>query len=258
MILPFLFLPMLVVGLTLASLPKNDLPCANSVTCAFNQQTKVENGAIGVFLGQRISAPTINLTEEKPAVLGTQVAAQIADGSTATTANNNTTNTAATNGRNVDNKHIYVDLDKQTLYAFDSSALFMQTLVSTGKWGRTPTGDFTIWSKLRSTRMSGGSGNDAYDLPNVPYVMFFSNNQVPKESGFSLHGAYWHNNFGHPMSHGCVNMRITDAEVLYNWARPVSTASTTYATKDDQGTPVSICNKIEMGEGQNPVCIETN
>ena len=242
LILPFLFLPVLVVGLTLASIPKKTLPCANSVTCAYNLQTRVENGAMGVFLGQLISVPTINLSEKTNSVLGTQSVAE------ATLANPGP----------ADNKHIYVDLEKQTLYAFDGSSLFMQTLVSTGKWNRTPAGDFTIWAKIRSTRMSGGSGNEAYDLPNVPFVMFFANDQVSKEKGFSLHGAYWHNNFGHEMSHGCVNMRITDAETLYNWARPVSIASTTYSSKDDTGTLVSICNKIEVNQGQSPICVETN
>jgi lipoprotein-anchoring transpeptidase ErfK/SrfK len=59
--------------------------------------------------------------------------------------------------------------------------------------------------------MSGGSGADYYYLPNVPHVMYFY-------GGYGLHGTYWHNNFGTPMSHGCVNLSQTDAEWLYNWA----------------------------------------
>jgi lipoprotein-anchoring transpeptidase ErfK/SrfK len=50
-----------------------------------------------------------------------------------------------------------------------------------------------------------------YDLPNVPYVMYFY-------QGYGLHGTYWHHNFGHPMSHGCVNFKTEDAGWLYNWA----------------------------------------
>ena len=115
-------------------------------------------------------------------------------------------------------KHIFVDLATQTLSAYEGDHLFMQTPVSTGLWGKTPTGEFTIWVKLRATRMSGGSGADYYDLPNVPYVMFFSNNEVPASTGFSLHGTYWHNNFGHAMSHGCVNMKTTHAGKLFEWA----------------------------------------
>ena len=68
--------------------------------------------------------------------------------------------------------------------------------------------------------MSGGSGSDYYNLPNVPYVMFFANDEVAKSRGYSFHGAYWHNNFGHPMSHGCINMRTEEAKWLFLWATP--------------------------------------
>lgn len=115
-------------------------------------------------------------------------------------------------------KHIYVNLDTQTLSAYQGDTLFMETPISTGLWGWTPKGDFTIWTKIRSTRMSGGSGADYYDLPNVPYVMFFANSEVPASRGFSIHGTYWHNNFGHAMSHGCVNMKTTDVAKLFAWA----------------------------------------
>ena len=61
--------------------------------------------------------------------------------------------------------------------------------------------------------------------------------------GSSLHGTYWHNNFGHPMSHGCVNMRIEDAQALYAWTTPVVTDPAlwaTMATTDNPGTEVVI------------------
>lgn len=124
-------------------------------------------------------------------------------------------------------RHIYVDLTSQTLTAYQGSVLFLEAPVSTGKWHPTPTGDFTIWEKIRATRMAGGEGADYYNLPNVPYVMFFSGPNASAGSGFSLHGAYWHDNFGHPMSHGCVNMRTVDAEKLYGWA-DVGTKITIY------------------------------
>jgi hypothetical protein len=92
--------------------------------------------------------------------------------------------------------------------------------------------------------MAGGSGNDAYDLPNVPYTMFFYNNDVPKSAGFGLHGAYWHDNFGTTMSHGCVNLRQIDAKFLYDWTGPTVTGDVTYATKNDPGTQITICNKF--------------
>lgn len=137
-------------------------------------------------------------------------------------------------------KHISVDLAKQRLYAHEGDKKVFEFPVSTGKWGRTPTGDYKIWIKLRFTRMTGGSGNDYYDLPNVPYVMFFYNNEVSKSRGFSLHGAYWHNNFGYPMSHGCVNIRPEDAAKLYQWADPVAEGNITYATDKNPGTSVTI------------------
>ncbi len=103
---------------------------------------------------------------------------------------------------------IEVNLSEQRVYAWEGSVLMKSFIVSTGTW-RTPTvvGSFSIWNKTRIQTMSG----PGYSLPNVPWVMYFY-----KDYGF--HGTYWHNNFGTPMSHGCVNMTIPDAEWLYNWA----------------------------------------
>jgi lipoprotein-anchoring transpeptidase ErfK/SrfK len=155
---------------------------------------QVENEVMGVFHGQEVMPPAIDLAQAEPE---TQVLGE-ADPSA--------------------EKRIYVDLSTQTLTAYQGDSLFMSALVSTGKWGRTPTGEFSIWSKFRATRMSGGSGSDYYNLPNVPYTMFFSGSGVAANRGFALHGAYWHNNFGHPMSHGCINMRTVDSQKLFNWA----------------------------------------
>jgi lipoprotein-anchoring transpeptidase ErfK/SrfK len=117
-------------------------------------------------------------------------------------------------------KRIEVDLTKQRLYAYEGDNLVYTFLISSGVWGRTPTGTFKIWIKLNSTKMSGGSKElgTYYYLPNVPYVMFFYNDQAKKEMGFSLHGTYWHNNFGYPMSHGCINMKTSEIAQLYPWA----------------------------------------
>ncbi len=139
-------------------------------------------------------------------------------------------------------KKIYIDLSRQMLYANEGDTTVYSFPVSTGKWGPTPTGTFHIWIKLRYTRMRGGNAaiGTYYDLPNVPYTMFFYNNDVAKSMGYSIHGAYWHNNFGHPMSHGCVNMKTEDAEQVYNWANPPTDGSTTYATKENPGTEIVI------------------
>ncbi len=105
-------------------------------------------------------------------------------------------------------KWIEVDLSEQRLYAHEGRKTVFSTLVSTGtRWYPTVTGRFKIYRKYRSTRMRG----PGYDLPNVPWTMYFYR-------GYAIHGTYWHNNFGRPMSHGCVNMRTHEAKWLYNWA----------------------------------------
>lgn len=114
-----------------------------------------------------------------------------------------------------DNKWIEINLTNQTLYTHEGNSVTHAYLVSTGLYGRTPTGTYRTYTKLRYTRMSGGSGSSYYNLPNVPFTMYFY-------KGYGIHGTYWHSNFGHPMSHGCINMRTSEAEVVYNWA-PVGT-----------------------------------
>ncbi|MBM3124296.1 MAG: hypothetical protein FJZ87_04385 [Chloroflexi bacterium] len=103
---------------------------------------------------------------------------------------------------------IDVDLSQQRVYAYAGDTLVNSFVVSTGTW-QTPTvtGKYKVWIKLRYSDMSG----PGYYLPDVPYVMYFY-------KGYGLHGTYWHNNFGTPMSHGCVNLTIPDAEWLYNFS----------------------------------------
>jgi hypothetical protein len=144
---------------------------------------------------------------------------------------------------NVDKK-IYVNLTNQTLYAYEGDSLVYSFLISSGKWGKTPTGVFNIWGKFRFTKMSGGSTalHTYYYLPNVPYVMFFSNDQIAAGKGFSLHGTYWHENFGHPMSHGCVNMKTSEAAIIYDWTTPKvpDGKNTIRSTTDNPGTQIII------------------
>jgi hypothetical protein len=141
-------------------------------------------------------------------------------------------------------KRIEVDLTNQKLYAFEGDNKIYEFLISSGKWGRTPTGEFTIWTKLRYTRMKGGNPalGTYYNLPNVPYTMYFSNAQVPSYRGYGIHGAYWHNNFGHPMSHGCINMRPEEAQQIYYWAQPDLPDGTgsVRASADNPGTRIVI------------------
>jgi lipoprotein-anchoring transpeptidase ErfK/SrfK len=129
----------------------------------------------------------------------------------------------------VSQKRIEVSLSEQTLRAYESDKLVLQTKISSGNAGlnpnhigiptSTPTGTFHIEVKVPSKHMGDGittASLAAYELPGVPWVSFF----VP-DIGIALHGTYWHDNFGLPMSHGCVNMRTEDAKWIYRWTTPV-------------------------------------
>ncbi len=150
-------------------------------------------------------------------------------------------------GETTEEKRIEVDLTNQRLSAFEGNRKVYDFLVSTGKWGRTPTGEFHIWIKLRYTRMSGGNKalGTYYNLPNVPYTMYFYNSDIPMQRGYGIHGAYWHNNFGHPMSHGCINMKPEEAGILYAWADPVipDGKSSVRAGDSNPGTRIIIYGK---------------
>jgi len=146
-------------------------------------------------------------------------------------------------GQTTADKRIDIDLSHQKLYAYENNQLIYEFPVSTGLWGRTPTGTFNIWIKLRYSKMEGGSQaiNTYYYLPNVPYVMYFSSSEIPRSRGYGLHGTYWHDNFGHPMSHGCVNLHTSDAEKLYYWTQPdLQGQRTAWASTDNPGTPINI------------------
>jgi LysM repeat protein len=109
-------------------------------------------------------------------------------------------------------KQIIVDLSDQRTYAYEDGKLVRNVLSSTGL-PRTPTvlGNYTIQRKYESQLMTG----PGYYLPNVQWIMYFY-------AGYALHGTYWHNNFGQPMSHGCVNLPNDEAYWFYQWA-PVGT-----------------------------------
>lgn len=146
-------------------------------------------------------------------------------------------------GISAGSKWIEVDLSDQKIFAWDGGSLFLESLVSTGlPWYPTPTGEFTIWAKVRATKMEGGQGAYYYNLPNVPYVMFFENGQVPGYRGYGLHGTYWHNDFGTVHSHGCVNLPTQIAEKLYYWTGPEMPAGKSFVRTgaENSGTRVVI------------------
>lgn len=142
-----------------------------------------------------------------------------------------------------ESRWIEVDLSDQKLYAWEGNKLFLETLVSTGLPGTpTPQGEFRIWIKLRATKMEGGQGRGYYYLPNVPYVMFFENSEIASWRGYSLHGTYWHSDFGKPKSHGCVNLPTPIAQQLYQWTSPelVGGKSLVRADNSNLGTRIAI------------------
>jgi lipoprotein-anchoring transpeptidase ErfK/SrfK len=107
---------------------------------------------------------------------------------------------------------IDVNLTTQTLVAYEGDTPVLNSLVSSGMWQfPTVTGQFHTYMKLETQNMSGYHLGYNYYLEDVPYVMYFYED-------YALHGAYWHNNFGTPMSHGCVNMNIADAGWIFDWA----------------------------------------
>lgn len=108
---------------------------------------------------------------------------------------------------------ISVDLYEQVVIAYEDNNPVFATLASSGlsEWA-TNEGLFHIYVRHERTRMSGAEGQaDFYYLEEVPWTMYF-------DEDIGLHGTYWHDGFGYRHSHGCVNLSITDAYWLYNWA----------------------------------------
>lgn len=99
----------------------------------------------------------------------------------------------------------------------------------------TPRGKHTIVRKRPSRHMVGGWGrSDFYDLPGVPYCTYFTT------GGAAIHGAYWHNDFGRPRSHGCVNVLAADALWFYRWSHPAAPYEEPLVLVQDGGTPIVV------------------
>jgi lipoprotein-anchoring transpeptidase ErfK/SrfK len=146
------------------------------------------------------------------------------------------------------NKHIEIDLTNQRLYAYENGVRVFEFPISSGLYDWTPRGTFYTWIKLKYTKMEGGNRalGTYYYLPNVPYTMYFGNDQVPNWKGFGIHGAYWHNDFGRPKSHGCINLRPEDAEKLFYWAPPATdNKSAVKVTDSNPGIRIVIYGKYE-------------
>ena len=130
-------------------------------------------------------------------------------------------------------KRIEVDTENQWATAYESGRIVFMARVATGDWIQakgvwkdftTPTGTHAIERKTPSRHMAAGdlAAGDGYDLPGVPWVSYFTT------SGVAFPGTYWHNDFGRPRSHGCVNMPTEAAKWIYRWTLPHAPASERY------------------------------
>lgn len=125
--------------------------------------------------------------------------------------------TTWTDGNSTTTKRIIVDRSDQKLTAYEGEEIFMEIPISTGlELTPTPRGTFTVFKKTPSRYMQGPipglADQQIYDLPGVPWNLYFTH------GGAVIHGAYWHNSFGSPYSHGCVNLLPENARKLYEWA----------------------------------------
>ena len=132
-------------------------------------------------------------------------------------------------------KRIEISLAVQSLTAYEGDRVVLRTPISSGVRNsglgglptETPTGTFNIFAKLASKYMGDNRLTDTLGdryLPGVPWTMFFA------EGGYAIHGAYWHNSFGTPMSKGCVNVHPDQAQWLYRWVTPTAAADEWEAT----------------------------
>jgi hypothetical protein len=144
------------------------------------------------------------------------------------------------------NKHIEVDLTKQIATAFEDGKPVFTARVATGGRYRTPEGvrnfytipgEHRIFRKIAGQLMAGGTaGYDDYYLPGIGWVSYFTS------SGIAFHSTYWHNDYGAPRSHGCVNMLPEDAQWVFRWTMPgyPATEQRMLATARDQGSHVKV------------------
>jgi L,D-transpeptidase catalytic domain len=122
--------------------------------------------------------------------------------------------------RSLFDKRVEVRLNEQLMLAYERNNLVFGTRVSTGGRLRsgtytTPDGDFKTFHKRPTRHMSAGDiAASGFDLPGVPWVVYI------KKNGISLHGTYWHNDYGRPRSHGCINLTPQAAKWLYRWTLP--------------------------------------
>lgn len=139
-------------------------------------------------------------------------------------------------------KWIDINLTKQTLMLYDGADPVYATLISSGEAGlsdpetstATKRGIFRIHTKHVAATMSSREIGEEFELQDVPYVMYFD------KEGYALHGAYWHDRFGIPRSHGCINLSPEDARRVFHWAEPKLPSGWHGVLKRNTGTVVFI------------------
>lgn len=134
-------------------------------------------------------------------------------------------------------KSIVIDLTAQLVTAFEGDALIFSQRCSSGAEGtETPKGEFRTYHKGASVHMTnqGDALENIYDLPGVPWSSFFTGN------GDAFHGTYWHNDYGRPRSHGCINLPSDAAKFLYRWTSPNVSPEIEYLNLPGEGTRVQI------------------
>jgi hypothetical protein len=133
-------------------------------------------------------------------------------------------------------KHIEIYLDRQLLLAFEWNVLVYAARVATGQKNyESPTGWFRTFHKRPTYHMTGGADDaSVFDLPGVPWDSYIT------DTGVAIHGTYWHNDFGHPHSHGCINMVPQDAKWIYRWTLPTVPPGERLMLKPGVGTRVLI------------------
>jgi len=133
-------------------------------------------------------------------------------------------------------KHIEILLERQLLLAYEWDELVYAARVATGRKNyESPAGWFHTFHKRPTYHMFGGADEfSIFDLPGVPWDTYIT------DSGVALHGTYWHNDFGTPHSHGCINMSIPDAKWIFRWTLPSVPAGERLILQPGKGTGVKI------------------
>lgn len=127
----------------------------------------------------------------------------------------------------IENKMVYIDVTPTRQYLTcleDGREVYYCQISSGAKWNSsgqiekswgTPPGIHRTWRKLISTHMAGGTAGGGWDIPGVGWTVLFSVN------GVAIHSTFWHNDYGTPRSHGCVNVKPEDAQWIFRWTFPV-------------------------------------